>query len=165
MFSKKAMIVGVSTLMLGVSMVGAAYALPMNKAPLQPQQPQAQMQTMSVQKDDTQATMPVNVSIKNAKVPTENGNGKAMSNIQDISMNKQKPAQMNQQMNVTMGQQMTQYHQQMGQNMQQMMQNNEQMQQNHQQMTENHQAMSQDHQPMSGSSMSGNGHMGFANSK
>ncbi|MDO7787370.1 hypothetical protein [Desulforamulus aquiferis] len=114
MFNKKTIITGVTTLVFGASMVGAAYALPINKDSRQLQEPQVQMQMMSGQ-----------------------------LNTQDVPMNNQMPAQMNQYM---------------GQN-QHMMQSNEQI--DHQHMFHNNQAMR--HQPKNSSSMLGSGHMGNRN--
>ena len=148
---KKKVITGVSTLVLGISVVGAAYALPMTNTPMQSENTKAPRATVTVQQDGDTAsvTMPVNEMKQNAASKTMPA-GQAMNQQQ---MGPQMQEQMNSQMNQN-SQQMAKYH--------------EQMQQNHQQMNEyhqsNHQAMSQNHRNMFGAAMNGqmgSGHMGF----
>lgn len=166
MLSKKKLVTGVSTLVLGISVVGAAYALPMTNAPMQSENTKAPKATVTVQQDGDTAsvTMPVNGMKQNTTGPMTGVNG---NNMQD-TMAKTMPAgqAMNQQpMTPQMQEQMNS---QMNQNSGQMAKYHEQMQQNHQQMNEyhqsNHQAMSQNHRNMSGAAMNGqmgSGHMGF----
>ena len=155
MLSKKKLITGASTLVLGISVVGAAYALPMTNTPMSGQNTDAAKATVTMKQSDENAVTPMSVNTmkQNATEPM------AEVNIEDMqeAMSKTMPAgqAMNQQT-------MNDY---MNQNTQQMTQHYEQMQQNHQQMTHNHQGMAQNHQTMSGSAMTGqpmgSGHMGF----
>ncbi|SHL01118.1 hypothetical protein [Desulforamulus aeronauticus] len=150
MLSKKKLITGVTTLVLGISAVGAAYALPMTSTPMQSlaESPKATI-TIKQSADTTDTAKTADETKQNTAGPMADVNSKTMPAGQ--AMNQQ-----------TMGSQMQG---QMNQNHQQMTQNHEQMQQNHQQMNQSHQSMQQNHQAMSGSTMSGqpmgNGHMGF----
>lgn len=166
MLSKKKLVTGVSTLVLGISVVGAAYALPMTNAPMQSENTKAPKATVTMQQDgDTSnVTMPVNGMKQNTTGPMNGVNG---NNMQDTMAKTMPDGQaMNQQPMAPQIQE--QMNSQMNQNSQQMAKYHEQMQQNHQQMNEyhpsNHQAMSQNHQNMFGAAMNGqmgSGHMGF----
>ncbi|AEF95246.1 hypothetical protein Desca_2418 [Desulfotomaculum nigrificans CO-1-SRB] len=155
MISKKALITGVSTLVLGVSVMGAAYAFPMNNISMQSSKPQAQMQTVSMQNNGrTPGTMPVNTMNQTAAGQAGSTTGaNAPSGMSQTMPNNPASMPMSQQ-------QMSQ----MAQNHQSVMQNNHQMAQNHQQMVQNQQAMIQYHQTMTGSGMQqggmAGGHMG-----
>lgn len=132
MLSKKKLITGVSTLILGISVAGAAYALPMTNTPMSGQHTDAAKTTVTMKQN---ATGPM-----------------AEISIEDMqeAMSKTMPA----------GQAMHQQamNSPMSQNSQQMAHHYEEMQQNHQGMTHNHQAMSGS--AMTGQPMA-SGHMGF----
>lgn len=154
---KKKMITGVSTLVLGISVVGAAYALPMTNAPMQSENTKAPKATVTMQQVND--TVDTDKTVNEMKQNTDGQMAGVSGNSMQDTMSKTMPTgqAMNQQ----------QMNSQMNQNSQQMAKYHEQMQQNHQQMNEyhqsNHQAMSQNHRNMSGAAMNGqmgSGHMG-----
>lgn len=148
MLSKKKLVTGVSTLVLGISMVGAAYALPITNAPMQSENNKTPKTTVTMQQSSDTVD-----AAKTVDQMMQTDTSKTMPSRQAMNQQPMDP-QIQQQMNSWMQL-----------NNQQMNQNHGQMQQNHQQMSQNHNEMPQNHQAMSGSIKSsqhmGNGHMGF----
>ncbi|GAB6178811.1 hypothetical protein JCM14036_01300 [Desulfotomaculum defluvii] len=134
MLSKKKLVTGVSTLVLGISMVGAAYALPITNAPIQPENTKTPNSTVNMQQSSD----------------TVDG-AKTVDQMMQTDTSKTMPSGqvMNQQpIDPQIQQQMSSW----------MQQNHQQMSQNHNEMLQNHRAMSGS---MMSSQHMGNGHMGF----